>query len=568
MFLFFVLPVAAAALGIGTPLTLVPCGSSPSSLVTFTSGTLRDASGSLCATLMGASPAQLAMQPCMAGSPSQSWVPDAARSTVAQGPLCLNTQGGEDTPRRPVSTWPCTDVGWNSLFYIDAGGHAAANCTTPTACGAAAPRFCVGATLGRTLAVSTVVRYWTVETTRSEHLLDNESSIHTVANCRAFRDAVSAGWPGAAITWAFSWTALHALDGEYPAIRALVAGYVAAFGDEFTFIPGGYFAPMYNSQAQTNQDIHDALAVITSVVGGGYRPRAIIGGFLGAQTLHYLATVEGIHVAQATIFSQFNIDFGDGDGGSPYPYYPSTQHYLKPAQGAGDFIDVVALDGWTVDFLAARRNGFADGFNSRMGVGPIETIRNEGPARGFIEQMHATSQHFVQGCALNQGGAFVTSIWEISLAAAINVSYLTQWLAAVKAEWPDAVVETHGEFGLKWRAQHLFNDYNLSWVEVGSGVGGSDADKEITFFANKAFRLVLLRNLTEPGGAGQVIDFTRYDGVAYDEPTGLTRSWNLFYANGPNMKQSRGAADAPRALAALAPSDKLLVQQWLPGLPF
>jgi hypothetical protein len=34
------------------------------------------------------------------------------------------------------------------------------------------------------------------------------------------------------------------------------------------------------------------------------------------------------------------------------------------------------------------------------------------------------------------------------------------------------------------------------------------------------------------------------------------------------MKQSRGAADAPRALAALAPSDQQLIKQWLPGLPF
>lgn len=560
--------LTAAALGAGSALTLIPCGAPASSLVVFSprDGTLRDSTGASCATFVNASPAQVVMDSCLAGSPNQTWAYDAARSTVAIGALCLNTQGGEDTPRRPVSTWPCADLDWNSFFYLDAGGRVAANCTTHSACGAASPRFCVGATLGRNLAVSTVVRYWTVETTRSEHLLNNESAVHTVANCEAFRNAVSAGWPGATVSWAFSWVALHALDGEYPAIRSLVAGYVAALGDEMTFIPGGYFAPMYNSQLQTNQDIHDALAVITSVVGGGYRPRAIIAGFLGAQTLHYLATVEGIHVAQATIFSQFNIDFGDGDGGSPYPYYPSTQHYLKPAQGAGDAIDAVVLDGWTVDFLAARRNGFADGFNSRMGVGPIETIRNEGPAKGFIEQMHATSQHFEQGFALN-GEAFVTSIWEISLSSAINVSYLTQWLAAVKAEWPDTVAITHGEYGLRWRAQHPANDFNYTFVELGSGIGGSDADKEIAFFANKAFRLVLLRNISNPN-VGSVIDFTRYQDVTYAEPNEITRSWNLFYEDGPNMKQSRGAVDAPRALGALAPADQLLVKQWLPGLPF
>jgi hypothetical protein len=141
-----------------------------------------------------------------------------------------------------------------------------ANCSAPGACGAAAaaPAYCVGAALGRVLSLSTVVRYWTVETTRTQHLLNNESALHTVAACAAFRAAASAGWPGASVTWAFSWQALHAQDGEYPQIRALVAGYVAQYGDEFTFVPGGYFAPMYNSQEQTSADIHDALALISS----------------------------------------------------------------------------------------------------------------------------------------------------------------------------------------------------------------------------------------------------------------------------------------------------------------
>jgi hypothetical protein len=270
--------------------------------------------------------------------------------------------------------------------------------------------------------------------------------------------------------------------------------------------------------------------------------------------------VEGIHVAQATIFSQFNIDFGDGDGGSPYPYFPSSQHYLKPAQGPADFVDCVVMDGWTVDLLNARRNGFAEGFNSRMGVGPIETIRNLGPALGYAEQMHATAQHFDTGYALNRE-AFVTSIWEISLP--INVSYLTQWLSSVKALWPSAQAMTHGAYGLQWRAQHASNDFNYTWVEIGSGIAGSDADKELTFYANKAFRLVLLRNLTEPG-LGNVIDFTRYD-LPASEPQNLTRSWNLM--NELNMKQSRpGGVDQPRPLQQLSQQDRDIIHAVLPGL--
>jgi hypothetical protein len=196
-----------------------------------------------------------------------------------------------------------------------------------------------------------------------------------------------------------------------------------------------------------------------------------------------------------------------------------------------------------------------------MGVGPIETIRDLGPAPGAAEQLHATAQHFATGAALNNGEAFVSSIWEISLP--INTSYLTAWLAAVRGQWPDAQMLTHGEFGERWRGLHAANDFNLTFVEVGSGIGGSDADKELTFYANRAFRLVLLRNLTD-AGAGNVVDLTRYD-LPAAEPANLTRSWNLM--NEINMKQSRGAVDAPRALAQLSDEDKAVVRAWLPGLP-
>ena len=69
------------------------------------------------------------------------------------------------------------------------------------------------ARLGRVLSLATQVRYWSVEVSRNQHLGHNESSLHTVANCRAFRDAVAAGFPGAPITWGFSWIALHTDEG-------------------------------------------------------------------------------------------------------------------------------------------------------------------------------------------------------------------------------------------------------------------------------------------------------------------------------------------------------------------
>jgi hypothetical protein len=96
----------------------------------------------------------------------------------------------------------------------------------------------------------------------------------------------------------------------------------------------------------------------------------LVAGFMDAEDQNFLATEEGIHVYQGQIWSQHGIDNGDGDGGICYPYYPSREHSLKPAQGAADLIDCVCLDGWTRDFLTARREGFQGGFNSRLGVGP------------------------------------------------------------------------------------------------------------------------------------------------------------------------------------------------------
>ena len=257
----------------------------------------------------------------------------------------------------------------------------------------------------------------------------------------------------------------------------------------------------------------------------------------------------------------------DGDGGSPYPYFPSTEHYLKPAQSSADFIDLVNLDGWTVDLVAARRNGFADHFNSRLGVGPIESVGHFGQVVGLDEMLHATAQHFTTGHALN-GAGYAWVIWELSLGAEI-LGNATLYLKHVRARWPDAQCITAGAFGLAWRAAHpAGNTWNYDLVSTGSGIGGSDADKEIRWLVNGQFRLALLRNTSGDAGPGLVIDFTRFDYPAR-EPTELTRSWNLLNAapGHPNQKQARpGGLDTPRPLAALLAEDRAIIAAVYPWL--
>jgi hypothetical protein len=94
----------------------------------------------------------------------------------------------------------------------------------------------------RILTFNSVIRVNQIEVTRTRNEGFDEADRHTPANVRALRDALSAGWPGAPMTWAFSWRALHDERENYREIRRLVAAYHREYGDDVTFIPGAYFA--------------------------------------------------------------------------------------------------------------------------------------------------------------------------------------------------------------------------------------------------------------------------------------------------------------------------------------
>ena len=417
---------------------------------------------------------------------------------------------------------------------------------------------------GRFLTLNTVIRVNQIEAARNLNEGEDEALIHTPATVAAFRDAISKGFPGAKMTWAFSWLALHDERPNYAAIRKQVAGYHEKYGDEITFIPGGYFAPMYSTRAQVNLDIKEALLKIRDMVGNGYKPKSLVAGFLSAENLRYLAEEEGIHVCQGTIWSQYGIDNGDGDGSISYPYFPSREHACKPAQGKADFIDCVNLDGWTCDFLCARRFGFEGGFNSRLGVGPIESYRNLGVEKGMAEVMAVTANHFDDGFTHN-GFGWVTNCWEISLVKGLPpevLPCLTQWLQNVRQRWPDVQVLTQGEFGEAWRREHPDNQgLNYQFVQRGTGIGGSEPNLEIRWFMNTDFRMAILRNWQkeEPG---KVIDFTRYD-LKAEEPKDLGRNWSLI--NRINQKNRR-PEDAPVLLKDLTHEEQALIGKHYPEL--
>ena len=411
---------------------------------------------------------------------------------------------------------------------------------------------------GRFLTHVSVVRVNQIEVTPTRSVGQDEVADNRPERIRSRREAFARGCPGGSMTWAISWLALRDDRQQYKEVRKLLAEYHDKYGDEVTFIPGGYFSPMYDTRENNRQTIHAGLRMVSQMVGGGYRPQSVVAGFMDAENQRWLVNDEGIHVCQGQIWSQHGIDNGDGDGGICYPYYPSREHYLKPSQGPADFIDCVCLDGWTCDFLAARREGFQGGFNSRMGLGPIETVGNLGAAVGRNEMMDTTAMHFDTGHAMN-GFGFVTGIWEISIG---HDEDLTWWLQAVRERWPETRVMTEGAFGLEWRKHTPNNDrLNYRFDEKGTGAPGSEKELEIEWFMNWGFRLGLLRNWSSES-PWMAIDFTRYD-LKAQEPRHPQREWSLM--NVLNQKGTR-PQDRPVRLRQLGEDEQRLIYARYPEL--
>jgi hypothetical protein len=454
----------------------------------------------------------------------------------------------EHTMRRKSSNW-------SRRKFL---GNAAASAAALALAGPAAAADPGRQWHGRYLTHVSVVRVNQIEVTPTRNIGEDEALDNRPERIRSRRDAFARGCPDGKMTWAISWLALRDQRKEYQEARRLLAEYHDRCGDEITFIPGGYFAPMYDTREHIRQTMHDALGMISGMVGGGYRPECVVAGFMDAENQRLLASDEGIHVCQGEIWSQHSIDNGDGDGGICYPYFPSREHYLKPAQGAADFVDCVCLDGWTCDFLSARRNGFEGGFNSRMGVGPIETVGNLGTAVGRKEMIDTTAMHFDRGHALN-GFGWVTAIWEVSIG---HDEDLTSWLQAVRDRWPDTQVITEGAFGLAWRKQFRNNDaLNYRFDAKGTGAPGSEKNLEIEWFMNREFRLALLRDWATNSPA-MAIDFTRYD-LPAQEPQTLAREWSLM--NVLNQKGTR-PQDKPIRLGQLSAENQRLIYTWYPEL--
>src|ERR1700761_1673014 len=147
---------------------------------------------------------------------------------------------------------------------------------------------------GRFLTHVSVVRVNQIEVTPTRSIGQDEAIDNRPERIQQRSEAFARGCPDGRMTWAISWLALHDDRKEYQEARKLLASYHDRYGDEITFIPGGYFAPMYDTREHNRVTIHEALQLVSRMVGGGYRPECLVAGFMDAENQRYLASDEGI----------------------------------------------------------------------------------------------------------------------------------------------------------------------------------------------------------------------------------------------------------------------------------
>jgi hypothetical protein len=433
---------------------------------------------------------------------------------------------------------------------------------------------------GRYVTLCIMIRTTPWEVSRDVKLIDeDESDFHTLDVVRTLREAFAVNNPSGSLTWGFTLNALEDKRQNYVDIRKYVVECLHKYGDEITYFPG-YFPALYLPRARVNREITEALDLVSYIGGGGYRPQSIIGGFLSSDNMRYLSEKENIHVAHGVIWSQHAVDGGGADGSPSYPYYPSREHFCKPAQGNSDFIDCVNLDGWSVDFQCARISGGIQGttvFNSassRRGVGPIETYCDWGLEIGHLSVMHTQSIHFDRGFELN-GFGWIPNIWEAALVKrperkdwgeTFIPAAMTKWVTDTVKRWPDVKFIPFGRFGEIWRKHYRSNTWDYRFEERGLGIGNSWGNEDLRWFMNKSFRLAMVRNWQQ-NTPELVIDFTRYDLPASEpadpSPDNPVKDWSLM--NCINQKGLR-KQDKPVPIYDLGNDEKALIARYYPEL--
>ena len=449
---------------------------------------------------------------------------------------------------------------WTRRDFLSRAAYSTALAALPAAASSAFATPSPTPLRGRFLTHVSVFRVNQIEVTPTRNLGEDEAADNSPARIRSRREAFARGCPDGKMTWAISWLALKDTRQEYQEARRLLADYHDKLWrrdhlHSRRLLRAHVRHPRTQPPDHPHSPGHDLRPWSAAIIV----PQCLVAGFMDAENQRFLATGRRHSRLPGTDLEPARHRQRRWRRRHLLPLLPQPRALPQARPGPADFIDCVCLDGWTCDFLTARREGFEGGFNSRLGVGPIETVGNLGAEAGRKEMMDTTAMHFDTGHALN-GFGFVTGIWEISIG---HDEDLTWWLQAVHDRWPDTQVMTEGEFGLEWRKHNPNNDaLNYRFDAKGTGAPGSEKNLEIQWFMNRRF---------PPRPAAGLADQQQHPWPSTSPATtclrtnrpGLQREWSLM--NVLNQKGTR-PQDKPTRLGKLPPENQHLIFAEYPQL--
>ena len=151
------------------------------------------------------------------------------------------------------------------------------------------PKFSTEPLKGRYINFLTAVRIQSWENTRARgHGQNMERHKHTPEIALRMRKSIADAFPGARITWGWSWQALNDMEPNYVELRKLMRQFVKEYGDEMTFWPGVYFEDKFNTLEQSKKDLHEGLELVSRMVGDGYRPKSVVAGHMSVESMKFL----------------------------------------------------------------------------------------------------------------------------------------------------------------------------------------------------------------------------------------------------------------------------------------
>jgi len=221
----------------------------------------------------------------------------------------------------------------NRCDFIHTSARAGAAVLLPSYLGSCSRVNTIPLQGNRFLTLCIAIRTTPWEVSRDVKIIDeDESDIHTLKSVKSMSDAFRKHCPEARLTWGYTLNALEDQRSNYAEIREFTAECHHKYGDEIAYWPA-YFPVMYLPRTRINREMSEANHLISEMVGGGYRPKSVIAGYLSSENMRYLAEEEDIHVAHGVIWSQYGVDVGDADGSPSYPYYPSREHFVSLHRG-------------------------------------------------------------------------------------------------------------------------------------------------------------------------------------------------------------------------------------------